>query len=108
MARALPSCASALRLLQCLIEIPEYIVQRLEADGETDHLRRDAGRALLVLAQLAMRRRRRMDHERLRVADVGEMREELHAFDEALARCRAADFSTPDAKRQDPAGAARQ
>ena len=47
-----------------------------------------AGGALLVLGQLPVRRRRRMDDQRLRVADVGEMREELHGLDEALAGAR--------------------
>ena len=37
-----------------------------------------AGGALLVVVQLPMRRRRRMDDQRLGVADVGEVRQELH------------------------------
>ncbi len=45
----------------------------------------DAGGALLVLVELAMRRRRRVDDQRLRVADVGEVRQELHRLDELLA-----------------------
>src|SRR5215472_1081896 len=41
-----------------------------------------------------------MDHEGLRVADVGEMRQELHCFDEALAcRCTALDAEGQDAAR---------
>ena len=54
--------------------------------------------------QLAVRRRRRMDDQRLRVADVGEMRQELHALDELDAGRGAAAH----AEREDAAGAARQ
>ena len=51
-----------------------------------------------------MRRRRGMDHEALRVADVREVRQELHGLDEPDARGGAA----ANAERQDAARAARQ
>src|SRR5262245_61058093 len=108
MATALPHNASSLRLLQCLIEIPKYIVQRFESDRQPNHLRCHARSSLLVLVQLAMRRGRRMNHERLRIADVRKVREELHALDEALAGLGAAGIAAPDAERENSARAARQ
>src|SRR5580704_7853900 len=55
-----------------------------------------------------MRCRRRVDHERLGIADVGEMAHELNRFDEALAGLRAGMLAAPDAEGHDAAGAARQ
>jgi hypothetical protein len=45
-----------------------------------------------------------MNHQRLRITYVGEMRQHLHAFDETDARFRAAF----DAERQDAGGAVGQ
>ena len=76
----------------------------LEPDRKADHLRQNAGRALLVFVELAMRRRGRMDHQRLRVADVGEVRQELHRLDEALAGLRAALDAEGEYARRAPRG----
>ena len=46
---------------------------------------RDAGLDQLLLGQLRVRRRRRVDDERLRVADVGDHGQELHAVREGAA-----------------------
>jgi hypothetical protein len=54
---------------------------------------------LLVLVELAMRRRGRMDDQRLRVTDVCEVRQELHGLD-AFHAAAAPAF---DAERQDAA-----
>ena len=54
----------------------------LETDGQSDVVGRNSGRVLLRFGELLVRRRRGMDRERLRVADVREVREELEAVDE--------------------------
>ena len=38
-----------LRGRQCLIEIPQEVIKALQADGNTDHIRADAGRDLLLI-----------------------------------------------------------
>ena len=59
-------------------------------------------RLLLLGLELAVRRRGRVDDQALRVADVGQQAEQLHAVDEPLARLGAA----LDAERHEPAVAA--
>src|SRR5581483_7165753 len=84
------SCAwwlqSALRLLQSLVEVPEDVVDVLDADRQADHVRRHPGLDLLFLGELAMGGRCRVDDQRLCVAHVGQVREELQRFDELDAR----------------------
>src|SRR5438552_9188032 len=104
MATVLRRSASSLRFLQRLIEVPKYIVEGFEPDREADHLRSYTCGALLVLGELTMRRRRRMNYQRFRVADIREVRQELHRLDEALAR----RGSAAHAERQDAARTARQ
>src|SRR5450755_566211 len=91
----------SLACLQSLIDVPEDIIERFESDREAHHLRRDAGGALLVFVELAMRRRRRMDDQGLRISDVGQVRQELHRLDESNAGCGA----SLDAEGQDSSGA---
>ena len=55
----------------------------LEADRQPDRAFGDAGAPQLLGRHPEMRRRRRMDDQRLRVADVGEMREDPQRLDEA-------------------------
>ena len=64
----------------------------------------DAGRDLLLGLQLRVGRRRRMDDQRLRVADVRQQREDLDVVDEPAAGLDAA----LDAERDDAAEAALQ
>ena len=61
-----------------------------EADGEAHVAGRDAGRELLLGRQLLMRGRGRMNGERARVADVGDMIEKLERVDELAPRLDAA------------------
>src|SRR4051794_7202949 len=82
---------------ECLVEIPEDVVERFESDGEADHFGEHTCGALLVLVQLPMRRRCGVDNERLRVTDVGQVREELDGFDAPFAGLRTAF----DAERED-------
>src|SRR5450432_279083 len=90
--------------LQCLIDVPENIIQRFEPDREPHHFRRDTGGALLVVIELTVSRRGRMDDQCLRVAHIGQMRQELHRLDESNARGGA----SLDAKGEDAPCAARQ
>src|SRR5687768_5539783 len=66
-----------------LVEVPQQVVGVLQADREPDHLGQDASGALLGLAELLMGRAGGVDDQRLGVADVGEVREELQSLDEA-------------------------
>ena len=54
----------------------------LDAHRHAHHVGGDACRLLLLLAELLVRRRCRMDHERLCVADVRKVARQLHAVDE--------------------------
>src|SRR5205085_8301287 len=58
----------------------------LEADRQAYRSRRDARGRKRSIVHAEVRRRRRMDHERFRVADVGEVREERKGLDELAAR----------------------
>jgi hypothetical protein len=69
---------------------------------EPHRVLRHPGRLQLRLVQLRVGRRRVVDRERLRVADVREMAEQLQALDERLARIPAAR----DAERDEAAVAA--
>src|SRR5690606_11780626 len=75
-----------LRRGETLLDVLDDVVDMLEPDGQAHELRRDPSGPLLLRRQLRMRRRRRMDREALRVADVREMAEELEAFDELPSR----------------------
>ena len=66
---------------QGLIQVGQDVVQRLDADREPDKVGRDAGRVLLLLAQLLVRRRGGMDGQAARVANVGQVAEQLQVLD---------------------------
>ena len=67
---------------QRLVEVGDDVVDVLRADRDANIIGRHAGGKLLRLAQLLVRRAGRMDHERLAVADIGQMAGELDAVDE--------------------------
>lgn len=67
---------------ESLVEIGEDVVDVFDADGESNQLGRDACRALLVLGELGMSSRGRLDRKGFRVADVGEVFEKLEGIDE--------------------------
>src|SRR6202158_6568308 len=71
--------------LQRLIDVPEEIIERFQSDRQPNHFRRNTSGALLFFVQLTMRRRRRMNDQRLGIADIGQMREELDRLDESHA-----------------------
>ena len=68
--------------LERLVEVRLDVLDVLDADRQPDVLRRHAGLRLLFRRQLRMRRRRRMNHERLGVADIGQVARKLDAVDE--------------------------
>ncbi len=76
----------------------------LETDRKTHHVLADAGGGERRGVELLMRRAGGMDHQRLGVADIGEMGDQLQAVDEAPAGGAAA----LDAEADDRASAARQ
>jgi hypothetical protein len=60
-----------------LIQIRDEIRRVLQPDRQPHHIRPGAGGDLLLVGQLAVRRRRGMNNQRARVADIGEMREQF-------------------------------
>src|SRR5579863_9108438 len=76
---------AALRLAQGLREVIEDVAQLLDADGKADHVLADPSGGQLLRAHLPMRGTGRMDHQRLGVTYIGEVRDELQPIDEALA-----------------------
>ena len=64
-------------LLQRLLEIGDDVVRRPRCRPTADHVRAGAGGDLLLVGQLAVRGRGRVDDQRAGVAEIGEMREQL-------------------------------
>src|SRR5208283_2390005 len=93
-----------LRGAQRLPEIVNDIVRSLQAHRETHQFLADAGGGKRRGVHLLMRGARRMDDQRLGVADIGEMTCEPHRFDEF------ASGGAPalDAEADDRSGALRQ
>src|SRR6476620_976993 len=71
---------------KALLEIPDQILDGLDADREANRARADASGTQLLFAELAMRRAGRVNDQALRVADVREVRPQRHAADEVLPR----------------------
>ena len=65
-----------------LIEIGDDVVGVFDADRQPHHIRPGAGLHALLVGQLAVRGRGRMDDQAARVADIGEMAEELDVVDQ--------------------------
>ena len=63
----------------CLVQIGKDVANVLDADGEAHQFGSYAGLSLLRHAELLVRGGGGMDDQRLGVADVGQMREELDA-----------------------------
>ena len=54
--------------LKCAVELGDYVVDMLEADGEADQLGQDAALPEVLVGELRVRRRCRMYDKRLRVS----------------------------------------
>ena len=85
--------------LEGLVEVPEDIVEGFESDRDAHHVRGYPGRDLLFLAELAVGSRCRVNNQRARIADIGEVAHELGTVDK-LFTCRG---TTLDAERQNRA-----
>ena len=72
--------------LEGLIEIVNDIIDVLRADGQANRRRRDARSGEFLLVHLGVRRRSRMDDERLDIRDIGQQAEDLEMVDELLGR----------------------
>ena len=70
------------RRLQRMIEVAEDVVDVLDADRQAHVTFGHAGGELVLGRKLRVGRRRRMDGERARVADVGDVVEQLQRVDE--------------------------
>ena len=65
-----------------LVEVPQDVVRVLEPDRDADEVRADAAGDERLVAELLVRRGRRVDDERADVADVGEVAAQLDRLDE--------------------------
>ena len=94
------------RCLQGALQVVDQVVGILEPDRQPDRARRDAGLRERRIVHAEVRGRRRMDHQRAAVADVGQVREELQRLDERRAlRARALEVEAEHraaAARQQP------
>src|SRR6266513_822447 len=89
---------------QRLLQVPDQVVDGLDPDREPHRSWFDPGGGELVVRQLPVRRRRWMDHERLRVADVRKMAPDAERLDETTRLVAAA----LEVDREDRPSAARQ
>ena len=88
---------SFLRCLQRLVEVGDDVAHVFNAHRQTDELGRHAGLRLFLGRELRMRRRGRVNDQRLRVADVRQVAEQLDAVDQLDAGLLAAlDPETDD------------
>src|SRR5260370_30823667 len=71
------------RRVEGLLEVGDDVVLVLDAERQADITVGDASLQLLFGRQLGMRGARRMDRQRARIADIGDMVEHLERIDEA-------------------------
>ncbi len=76
---------SRVGLRQRSVEVGAYVVGIFDADRNSDQVSAHAGLAERIVVELGVCGRRRMDHERSRVADIREMATQLARVDEAAA-----------------------
>ena len=77
-------CDILLHCLECLVEIPDDVVDMLRTDGEADCGAFDTGVQQLLLCHLRMCRACRMDDERFDIGNVCKQGENLEVVDEFL------------------------
>lgn len=72
-------------LLEGLLEVGDDVVDVLSADRDADEVLGNARADALLVGQLLVRRRPGVDGERLGVADVGEVGDDLETVDDLAA-----------------------
>jgi hypothetical protein len=92
-----------------LVEVRDQVVHVLDADRQPHEVLRHAGVVELLGGELRVRRGRVVDRQRLGVADVGEVAEQLQRLDEppaavASGRDAEADQAAVAATGEDPVG----
>ncbi len=91
------------------VEIGQDVVDVLDADRQPDVTLGDAGRQPVFERKLRVRRRRRMDRQRPRVADVGDVIDQLQRIDEPPPGLAAAlQLEARPARRGRPSGRRRR
>ena len=65
-----------------LVQVPDNIVDIFDAHGDPHQVLADSGRGLLLVVQLLVRGRSRVNDQALGVAEVGQVREDLHGVDQ--------------------------
>src|SRR5918993_2310307 len=101
MPRLLCHWRSSLRLRQRLIEVGHQVAGGLQTDRQAHIVGSDARGGLGVLVELGVGGRRRMNHQRLRIADIGQVPEELNVLDEPSPGLESAlDAETEDGTEQ--------
>src|SRR5690606_154999 len=66
---------------QRLLQIGNDVIDIFDADGKTHHFRPGASGDALLVRQLTVRGGGRMDDQRARIADIGEVREQFEGLD---------------------------
>src|SRR5262249_57430392 len=84
------SCYAPSRRRQSLLKVGDDVLLILEADREANDVGSGASLDLLRVGELTVSGRGRMNDERARIADIGEMGEQPHVRDELDARVVAA------------------
>ena len=70
---------------QSLLKVGFDVIDRLDANTQTDHVWWNTSRDLLLWRHLRVSSRCRMDTKRLAISDVGDMTEQLKTVDQFLA-----------------------
>ena len=96
------SIALLLRCLQRLIQIGLDVVDVFQADAHADVIVGDAGGLEFLGRLLAVGGAGRMDHQRLGVADVGQVRGQLDRLDELFRRRRGRPSRRSPGSRRSP------
>ena len=69
---------------ECLLQILNYIINMLRADGQTDRVGPDALLCQFLLVELGMGGGCRMNHQTLHIRHVGQQREQFQVVYEVL------------------------
>ncbi len=68
--------------IQGLAQVADDVVDIFRSDGQADEVGRDSRGSLLFGSELLVSRARRVDDQRFAVANIGQVREQLHVIDQ--------------------------